>query len=325
MDKTNKVEPSKTHLIDIDRLTGDEYIAWGEEMFNENFFVNYWQETDFEQLYKQLEFPDYGKNLCTIYWPITTLSIMMGRELTQDERLQLVKDRSAMYDFDPSIWGWTSIGVDVARRWYNTLYPSDPIRTALVNSPELLHKLAQKKIPITTSLRGNRQFTLDQKDWTMDELNYWEYTWARYGHCRCRKGLEILDNYGYKYRYKNIDDLELCTKMAFESPNVYVFFKESSLSELGRKYLRGMRDGLWNWEKVNDPITRYESSRISLRLNPMLKEKDVWNGKNRNAPASKYEISIMLHNANNLIPIYLGNDRNKNISRGDVVEMIYSV
>lgn len=34
----------------------------------------------------------------------------------------------------------------------------------------------------------------------------------------------------------------LCMDKAFESRNVFVAFKESSLSEKGKKYLRGMKD-----------------------------------------------------------------------------------
>lgn len=115
----------------------------------------------------------------------------------------------------------------------------------MVNSSDLIRKLAQKKIPIVTSIRGNRQFTLDQVDGTMDTLDYWNYP-RTYGHCRTRRQLEILDNYGKKYRYKTIDDLELVTNKGIESRNVFVFFKESFLSDKGKKYLQGMKDKLWN-------------------------------------------------------------------------------
>ena len=314
--------PSKNHILDLDKLTGDEYIAGGAEVFSEEFFVQHWQETDFEKLYKQLEFAsEFGNNLCTIYWPITTLSIMLGREISGPERKELVRNRTAQGDFDPAVGGFTSIGVDVARRWHNLLYPGDPIRTALVASPELLRKLAQKKIPIVTSLRGNREFTLDTIDWTMDQLDYWNYSGPRYGHCRTRRGLEVLDNYGNKYRYKSIDDLELCADKAFESKNVYVFFKESSLSDLGKRYLKGMQAGLWNGSRSDDMITRYEASRIALRIKAV-PERTVWNGKGWDKKASIYEVTAMLSRVSD-IPVYLGIDRNKEISRGEVIQLIY--
>lgn len=314
--------PSNTHLLDIDSLTGTEYIAWSDDLFSPDFFVHYGEETTYERLYKQLEFPEYGKNLCTIYWPITTFSIIMGREWTREERLELVKRRTAQWDFDPAIGWFTSIGVDVARRYYNELYPSDPIRTALVNDRDLLLKLAQKNIPIMTSLRGNRQFTLDQVDGVMDKLDYWNYPWARYGHARTRRKLEVLDNYGKKYRYKNVDDLMLCMDKAFESRNVFVAFKESSLSAKGKRYLQGMKDGLWNGERAWDNITRYESSRMAIRLNTLVREKDIWNWRDGNKDASIYEATLMLSKVST-IPIYLGADRNKTISRWDTIELIY--
>lgn len=314
--------PSLKHLVDLDQPTWTEYIAWADDIFSPDFFIEYGQETTFEKLYNQLEFPEYGRNLCTGYWPLTTLSIIMGRELTRDERLEIVKARHASWDFDPAIWGFTSIGVDVVRRWYNTKYPSDPIRTAMVNERELLIKLAQKNIPIVTSLRGNRQFTLDQVDGVMDKLDYWNYPWARYGHCRTRRTLTILDNYLKKYRYKTIDDLMLCTDKAFESRNVFIFFKESSLSPKGKRYLQGMKDGVWNGSRAEDNITRFEASRMALKLNSQVKEKDIWNWKDVNREASIYEVSLMLSKVSN-IPVYLETDRNKTIKRWDVIDLIY--
>ena len=76
----------------------------------------------------------------------------------------------------------------------------------------------------------------------MDKLDYWNYPGARYGHARTRRKLEVIDNYRKKYRYKTVDDLELCMNHAFESRNVFVAFKESSLSEKGKRYLQGMKD-----------------------------------------------------------------------------------
>lgn len=314
--------PSNTHLLDIDRPTWDEYIAWADDIFSPDFFVEYWEETDFEKLYSQLEFPEYGKNLCTAYNGITCFSIIMKREWTREERLEIVKRRSASWDFDPSVGGFTSIGVDVVRRYYNELYPSDPIRTAMVSDMKLLRKLAQKNIPIMTSLRGNRQFTLDQVDGVMDKLDYWNYPWARYGHARTRRKLEVLDNYLKKYRYKTIDDLELCMNNAFESKNVFIAFKESSLSEKGKRYLQGMKDGLWNGERAGSNISRYEASRMAIRLNTLVPEKTIWNGKDGQKEASIYEVTLMLSKVS-AIPVYLGADRNKTISRWDTIELIY--
>lgn len=82
---------------------------------------------------------------------------------------------------------------------------------------------------------------------------------------------------------------------AFESKNVFVIFKDSSLSELGKTYLKGMQAGLWNGERANDPITRYEASRVAMKLNPQVPENLIWNMKNGTNKASIYETTLMLN------------------------------
>lgn len=85
-----------------------------------------------------------------------------------------------------------------------------------------------------------------------------------------------------------------------------------------------MRKKYWNGERPTAFITRYEASRIALKINPALKEKDVWNGKDGQKEATKYEVSVMLNKANMHIPLYLGLDRNHPIERGVVIETIAS-
>ena len=101
---------------------------------------------------------------------------------------------------------------------------------------------------------------------------------------------------------------------AFESKNVFVAFKESSLSEKGKRYLQGMKDGLWNGERAGSNISRYEASRMAIRLNTLVPEKTIWNGKDGQKEASIYEVTLMLSKVS-AIPVYLGADRNKTISR----------
>lgn len=318
------------HLIDLDNPTGTEFIAWSDALFSADFFIKYGQETTFEQLYMQLEFEkdysggkyDFWKCLCTAYWPIYQFSAMMKRAWTLQERLAMVESRVAQGDFEKTVWGFTSIGVDVVRRFTNSLpeNKSDPFITAMVNDMALLQKLTQKNIPIVTSLRWNTQFSLDTKDGVMDKLDYWKYSWPRYGHCRARRLLEVPDNYLRKYRYKSWDDIKLCMDNGFESKNVFVAFKASMLSEIGKIYFKGMQAKLWNGENPDTNIIRQDCVAIASRLwgKPV-----QWDKKRGTQDASIYEASILLNRANPKIPVYLGSDRNKTITRGQVIEMIY--
>lgn len=112
----------------------------------------------------------------------------------------------------------------------------------MVNDQKLLDKLAIKDIPVVTSLKGNKEFSLDTIDGVMDKLNYWNSKSERYGHCRARRGLRVVDNYLREYRYKHPNDLKLCMDKGFESRNVFVYCKESWLSDTGRLYLRATRE-----------------------------------------------------------------------------------
>lgn len=315
--------PSPTHLLDLDQLTWTEYMAAGEDIFNSDFFIEYGQGTNFRKQYSQLEYSkQYGNCLCTGYGPLIATGMMFSKEFSPDYRLQMVKDRSSQADFEPTVGWFTSIGVDVNRRLYNKTFPSDPIVSALVNDIGLLHKLYGKNIPVVTSLKGNKQYTLDTRDGIMQELNYWTFPGARYGHCRTRMGLEMFDNYLNTYKYLSWDALDLCMQHAFESKNVFMFFKESSLSEFGKTLLKAMRRGLINWERLPDKLIRSESGAIGHRWDNV-PDKDVWNGKDGSKNVSKYELSVMMNRGSHgLIPIYLGTDRNQEITRKAAIEYI---
>jgi hypothetical protein len=58
-----------------------------------------------------------------------------------------------------------------------------------------------------------------------------------------------------------------------------------------------MKRKIWNGSRENDNITRWEASRIAMRLAPKVKESDIWSGKFGDKAASKYEVSVMLNRA----------------------------
>gem|GEM_PF-4444662 len=45
--------------------------------------------------------------------------------------------------------------------------------TFFVTDSKLIQKLAQKKIPLVTSVRMNKEYIGDSIDGVMDKLNYW--------------------------------------------------------------------------------------------------------------------------------------------------------
>lgn len=317
------------HRLDLDTLSGDEFMAGWEDIFSSDFFVQYAEDTKFDARYSQLEFEaKFGRCMCTNYGPMTNLSMIIGRELHKDERWEICEERYAEKDFEPSIGWFTSVWVDVNRRWWNRHFPNDPVFTVVINNMALIRKLSQRNIPLVTSLKLNTQYMIDSRDWVMDDLNYWTYSSKRFGHCRTRRGLLNIDNYLNTYRWKSLADLEKVMSNGFESSNCFLFMKESLLSPKGKIYYRGMKEKLWNGENADVFISRYEISRIAIRLNSQpdvkkVKESTIWNLKDGSMPATIYEVSVMLNRANPKIPIYLGTDRNNAMTRGNAIQYIY--
>jgi len=317
------------HRLDLDVLSWTEFVAGGEDLFSPDFFVQYAEDTKYDARYNQLEYEaKFWRCMCTNYGPMTNLSMIVGRELTKDERYSICEERYSQKDFEREVGGFTSVWVDVNRRWWNRNFPNDPVFSVLINDMNLIRQLAKKNIPLVTSLKLNTQYVADSRDWVMDKLDYWTYSSKRFGHCRTRRSLLNIDNYLNVYRWKSLDDLELVMNNGFESRNCFLFMKESLLSPKGKIYYRAMREWLFNGERTEEFISRYEISRIALRLNAQpwvkkVKENTIWNLANWSLPATIYEVSVMLNRANPKIPIYLGTDRNNPITRGNTIQYIY--
>lgn len=329
------LSPSSTHLENIDELSGQEYIAWAIDMFGPEFFIEYGKESDFLALYIQLEFEknyshgayDFGKNLCTIYWPMIALSIMIGRALTEAERLELVKLRISEKDFDINYGGFTNMWVDVIRRWWNASHPDEQIVSFLVNDMNMLNKLFTKRIPLVTSLRANREFTLDTIDGVMDKLNYWNFSGPRYGHCRTRIALDVPDNYLRVYRYKHAADIRLCMTNSFESRNCYIFAKESWLSDVGAAYLKGNREGFWNGERPNEKCIRQDAAAMVFRkVGGAVPITELYNWLRKFDGVTVYEFSVMLNKATEWsYPIYTDpRTKNRVLTRGECIRILMS-
>jgi hypothetical protein len=311
-----------THIIDIDTRTGDEYMMWDVAWYVKDvnyFFENATETPNFIQ-YNQLELAKkYCTTLCTLYWPMASLATRVRKDLTLPEREELIKLRMAESDFDPKIGWYTSRGVDVVRRWWNTHNPENPIVSfSIYNSEDIRRKLFAKNFPVVTSFRGNSAFSKDANDGIVDGTSFWKTT---FGHCRSMMWLTVYDNYKSKdwrrYSYKSVDQFYQVAENGYERPQSFVFFLENELSGDGKKLVDAMKKWLWNGERENDNITRYESAIIAKRLWGT----EVWNGSNPDKEASKYEVSVMLNKAIGT-PIYTGTDRNQSITRKEVILML---
>jgi hypothetical protein len=53
---------------------------------------------------------------------------------------------------------------------------------------------------------------------------------------------------------------------------------------------------------------------MAIKLNPLVPEKNIWNKKDKDKPATIFEVTTMLSKSSK-VPVYLGTDRNKEVKR----------
>lgn len=311
------------HLLNIDDQLWTE---WQLEDFDgtiadPDYFFERAREIMKPIKYSQIEFKDMPTTLCTLYGNMNALASRTGREFSIAERKELCNLRIACPDYKKEVWGLTSVWVDVCRRYWNTHNPENPIITFAIDvTSELWKKFFAKNFPVSTSVRGNTEYSRDWLDGVMNNTSWWKSTWW---HCRARIGMKFHDNYIVKnvwreYEYPSIKNYLESVKNWYERPIMYAFFLEKELSGDGAKLVKYMKAKVWNWENASKNITRWEASRIAMRLNPKIKEEDIWNWKDWDKEASRYEVSVMLNRAIDF-PLYTWTDRNQSITRKEVI------
>jgi hypothetical protein len=97
-----------------------------------------------------------------------------------------------------------------------------------------------------------------------------------------RCGMKFHDNYIAKsvwreYKYPTIEAYMESVKNGYERPVFYAMFLEKELSGDGLRLVKAMKAGLWNGERENEPITRWEVAQIAKRLAPKIEESKLWN------------------------------------------------
>lgn len=301
------------HLIDIWELRGSEFLAGANSLLQDpDFLIESSITWPVQWIYNQNEFADeLGYCNCTVYWFLPRLSDLLKREVTKDERYKICVDRDKIR-FNKLVGGRYVDGADVIVNWHNSLYPEDPLFWVLIdNTDPLREKLFKLGITITSTFQGNKKYNADIKDGFLDVLDYGTPT---YGHCVGYHELTKVDNYLNKYSFRKVDDFYKLLKNWVEGRTSIALFKESQLTDDGKKILRAMKEKLTNWSRLGEFTSRYEASRWAILKNPGVSESKIWNKKDPGRNVSKYELSLMMQR-----PAYTNTDRNQEITRRDAI------
>lgn len=280
--------------LSIENLTGGEYyLPTGSTVDSLSTFIWSSEEVSTVYQYNQNEFIDsYWPNQCTIYWPMTALSCVVGRQLTKDERWEIATLGTKRDDWDPSMWANVSTWVDVVRKWWNEKNPDNPVVSFMIeNTSTNRRNIYKKRYSYVSGFYGNQKYNEDASDGVLDGVKFWVPT---YGHCTAELLSTVLDNYNNKYDRK---DYFGCVRNYVTHRTGFVFFRENGLSESAKKQLSAMRKGIWNGQNANVIATRIEVvtmvGRYLGKTPDQLKEEWAWNGKNGDQPITLEELTTI--------------------------------
>lgn len=250
-------------------------------------YVAWWGVFDIEKLpdiktisneLNQNEFASaYGYCLCTLYGILWSAYDNI-KELSEEERKQLSKQRAEMDDFNPSVWGYISRGVDLVRKYYKKTFPNVTSIAIEVGS-DTFYRALEKWYRLNIGLYIKEWY----KEGTSDGVLVFDELWKknRYWHSLSIKkiwDLYIVDNYKGIMPY-NTFKIEDFKKFINE-----VFFKYAYL--------------IYNPDRnMNDEIRK----NIKLESARKAFDKNIWNGMDWDKPATREQVAAMIDRALELI------------------------
>lgn len=80
-------------------------------------------------------------------------------------------------------------------------------------------------------------------------------------------------------------------------PSHYIFLRETDLTQSQLDRLEGKKLKLWNGDRENEPITRYEAAMVCGRLPTIEPLTVIWNGDNRDGKCTRNEGALMIGRA----------------------------
>lgn len=278
----------------MENLTGNEYfLPTGSTVDKLSTFIATHEEVSKVYQYNQNEFAEsYGFNQCTIYWPMTALSCLTGKELTKDERWEIATLGTKREDWNPNMWANVSTWVDVVRKWWNERNPNDQIVSFMIDNTSLDRRnIFKKKFAYVSWFYGNQKYNDDASDWLLEGVKFGQ---ATYGHCTAELLSTVLDNYDNKYDRK---DYFGCVKNYVTHRTGFVLFREKWLSESAKKQISAMRKGIWNGSGADRIATRLEAvtmlARYVGKTAEQLTKEWIWNGKNGSNPITQEELDTI--------------------------------
>jgi hypothetical protein len=208
--------------------------------------------------YNQLEFVDeFGRMLCSIYGAIWMMSCNNNKEITKDERKQLVRLRCSKPDFNRNTWWYLSEWIKALIEWYNNwIYYR-------INK-WFIKQLIDKWYVVNIWLYEWKDIRKIANDWVIDDNEVSTVVDAKYWHSTLLLKDYRLNSYAWvlSNNLVKISNIDNFIKSWFVYDNAYIL--------LPNKVVRDYFMKLIEWKTKLEAFEYYDS--IESKLYPMEKK-----------------------------------------------------
>jgi len=236
--------------------------------------------------YNQLEFPEYGKNLCTVYSAMGAFTDSTGHIIGEELRKEIVKEAIKQW-LDPDFGRYLHKAIDLVRNFMKS--QGIQVQTFRIkNNTSELTQVLNKNYPVVTGYGGNKAYNEDKRskpvayEWyILNGSDFWEPTYhhaIRIEESGKYNERFVVDNYETPYRIYELEKFkEVLKTHYFNYSYIFVpmsqpkfkdvdentpFYKSiKKASDLG--IIKGFEDGTF---RPNEPLTRGQFVAILDRL-----------------------------------------------------------
>ena len=249
-----------------------DFIAWGNidlsKLPNISTKTNEYNQLEFEAM--------YGRNLCTVYWPIWVVADNYST-LTKEERRELSDKRYNMSDFNPAIWWYLHEWVNATRQYCKSKWINISSARIEVWSKDF-YDLLDKGYRINIGMSIKEKYLSEILNWILDTA---ELGRRKSGHSLWIKKVwdnYLIDNYKNKLPHNKIKLTvlkELIANRTIYRWSYLLWVDRDNLIDKKKKEImeninieeakEAFLKWIWNWERATEPVSREEAATMIMR------------------------------------------------------------
>lgn len=202
--------------------------------------------------YNQLEFKEFGSNMCTCYAWIGSLNncVYIPNEI---ERHQVSKIRYTAEDFNPSVWGYLDKGINIVNDYFKRW-------VVYKINKRYAKNLLEKGYYVNIGMYVGWDVTVAWSDWMFTSMEIEKIVNAKYWHSTLLVNKKRQNSYKWvkKHNVVEVEDIDKFLKSWFVYENAYVIVPNYVIRDMFRAYMKDKKksevfefyDKLYDKEKL---------------------------------------------------------------------------